>query len=470
LTTVLRNLKVNEGSLVDSPANPKARVLFFKRGGEKTVSMKTEDGHDYPPEAYAYVPDPEKPSTWKLRLWEDPEKKETANQTGMAADALGPGLFGNPAKIPEKDLPAVKAKVLAAWKKTHQDEKDDDIPEQLKKSKISFGKRLVSTIRKSWFAGEGWDWDGTSSQTTAHDFTAGLKNDDYSDALLSTASAMLADSIDSILDDPTVTDKKSCVAEAIQQYEQFLDSVGLLQSASSINKSGRKISSDRMSQLKDLHQKLGDLIAGANTGGNEPEGDEENMDIDKSKLSPEVVKYLEGIEKRAKDAESKVEELTKSAGGNPGPEDIWKGVPTAVRERVEKAEQRAKEAEEVAKRERDERETREFVAKAKAFRGLPVQADEFGSVLKSIKSANPEVYEKLEGVLKSADELIVKGGVFKEIGGSGVRTGSAADQIEQFAKAKVEASGGKLTIQKARSEVRKENRDLAQREREEAND
>ncbi len=38
---------------------------------------KTENGMQFPAEAYAYVPDPDKPSTWKLRLWEDPEKKET---------------------------------------------------------------------------------------------------------------------------------------------------------------------------------------------------------------------------------------------------------------------------------------------------------------------------------------------------------------------------------------------------------
>ena len=39
---------------------------------------KTEDGLEYPAEAYAYAPDLEHPSTWKLRLWQTPELRETA--------------------------------------------------------------------------------------------------------------------------------------------------------------------------------------------------------------------------------------------------------------------------------------------------------------------------------------------------------------------------------------------------------
>jgi len=54
---------------------------------------KTENGMQFPAEAYAYVPDPESPSTWKLRLWKDPEKKETARQVGVAIAALGPVGF-----------------------------------------------------------------------------------------------------------------------------------------------------------------------------------------------------------------------------------------------------------------------------------------------------------------------------------------------------------------------------------------
>ena len=57
------------------------------------MATKREDGQDFPAEAFAFVPDKEKPSTWKLRLWDSLEEKETAAQIGRAVAALGPGGF-----------------------------------------------------------------------------------------------------------------------------------------------------------------------------------------------------------------------------------------------------------------------------------------------------------------------------------------------------------------------------------------
>ncbi len=97
--------------------------------------MKTENGMQFPAEAYAYVPDPEHPSTWKLRLWEDPEQKETPRQVGMAVAALSPGGFrGNRVEIPKEDWPKVIARVRAAWKKVHPDADPEDIPPILRES------------------------------------------------------------------------------------------------------------------------------------------------------------------------------------------------------------------------------------------------------------------------------------------------------------------------------------------------
>lgn len=109
---------------------------------------KTENGMQFPAEAYAYVPDPESPSTWKLRLWEDPEKKETARQVGMAIAALEPvGFRGNRVEIPKEDLPKVIAKIKAAWKKVHPDASDDDLPPVLRegahKDDTQDGTRLL---------------------------------------------------------------------------------------------------------------------------------------------------------------------------------------------------------------------------------------------------------------------------------------------------------------------------------------
>jgi hypothetical protein len=93
--------------------------------------MKTEDGVKFPAEAFAYVPDPEKSSEWKLRLWEDPTKKITRMQLGKAAAALSPGGFrGQKVAIPSADLTEVKRTIRSEYK--NLDVKDEDIPKWVK--------------------------------------------------------------------------------------------------------------------------------------------------------------------------------------------------------------------------------------------------------------------------------------------------------------------------------------------------
>jgi hypothetical protein len=94
-------------------------------------ATKREDGEDFPAEAFAYVPDPERVSTWKLRLWDSLSEKETKAQVARAVQALSPsGFRGNRVQIPAADLPGVKRKVLAAWRKVN--EPDAEIPAVLK--------------------------------------------------------------------------------------------------------------------------------------------------------------------------------------------------------------------------------------------------------------------------------------------------------------------------------------------------
>jgi len=95
--------------------------------------VKTEDSIEFPAEAYAYVPDSEKSTTWKLRLWEDSEKKVTKAQLGRATAALSPGGFrGQKVAIPAADLSAVKRKIRAAYRKLGVE--DDDIPRWVKET------------------------------------------------------------------------------------------------------------------------------------------------------------------------------------------------------------------------------------------------------------------------------------------------------------------------------------------------
>jgi len=99
----------------------------------EAAPAKTEDGVSFPKAAYAYTPDPESPSAWKLRLWEDPDKKVTRAQLGRAAAALSPGGFrGQKVSIPSEDLPAVKRKIRAEYRKL--DVEDEEIPRWVKEA------------------------------------------------------------------------------------------------------------------------------------------------------------------------------------------------------------------------------------------------------------------------------------------------------------------------------------------------
>lgn len=135
-TRKMVNLSIEETSGVDHPAHLHEGWLVMKSASDEDIlkamrPMKTEGGVEFPAEAFAYVPDPESPSTWKLRLWEDPEQKVTARQVGMAVAALGAGFRGNKVQIPSGDMAAVKGKVRSAWSKANAG-RDSEMPSVLK--------------------------------------------------------------------------------------------------------------------------------------------------------------------------------------------------------------------------------------------------------------------------------------------------------------------------------------------------
>lgn len=73
---------------------------------------------------YAYVPDKETPSSWKLNI-------SDAVHTRAAVAALGKGFRGNKVSIPEADRSAVKSKVRAAYKKFFP---NNEVPEVIQAS------------------------------------------------------------------------------------------------------------------------------------------------------------------------------------------------------------------------------------------------------------------------------------------------------------------------------------------------
>lgn len=102
-------------------------------------ATKSDTGGKFPAEAYAYVPSPKNPFTWKLRLWATPTGGPDAAIVGAAAAALGKGFRGNKVSIPAADLAGVKAKVAAAWKKANPDKTPADMPSVLASGIVASG-------------------------------------------------------------------------------------------------------------------------------------------------------------------------------------------------------------------------------------------------------------------------------------------------------------------------------------------
>lgn len=103
---------------------------------EIAKATKTEGGKSFPAKDYAYVPDPDKPSSWKLRLTSTPGGPPDPRIIGAAVAALGPGFRGQKVQLPAGSLASVKAKVRQAWKKANPDKSREDMPEVLKKEEI----------------------------------------------------------------------------------------------------------------------------------------------------------------------------------------------------------------------------------------------------------------------------------------------------------------------------------------------
>jgi hypothetical protein len=104
------------------------------------------------------------------------------------------------------------------------------------------------------------------------------------------------------------------------------------------------------------------------------------------------------------------------------------------REEIDKANKRAEDAENIAKAERTERLTREYVSKAQALPMIAEDPNELGAMLQEIAALDPAAAAKVEKVLKAANEAIEKGDLFSEIGRHGVES-TVAPEVESAAAA-----------------------------------
>lgn len=157
-----------------------------------------------------------------------------------------------------------------------------------------------------------------------------------------------------------------------------------------------------------------------------PKGEDEEMKIDKSKLTPAERAFLEEIEKRY-GAEEQVPAITptatpvapetqveKSAPADKPqettmePEDIYKGMHPLVKAELE-----------ALKKFREDAEDRELHEVAKRYTIIGKKEEDLFPVLKSMKAAGGTAYTDMLAVLDQTKEMVEKSNLFAEIGKSG---------------------------------------------------
>lgn len=176
-------------------------------------------------------------------------------------------------------------------------------------------------------------------------------------------------------------------------------------------------------------------------------------------------KQLEEKDSAIADMTETVAELKKAAEENDSngtTEDVIKELPEDVRKMVEDSVAKAKAAEERIQKLEDDSLNKEYIEKASVFEALPVNAQDIGPVFKRVAQVSKEDYDKLEALLKAADEQLVQNNILlKEVGAGG------ANSVEQPAWEKVEAAAKELvaadstmTQEQAIAKVLQDNPDL----------
>ena len=167
------------------------------------------------------------------------------------------------------------------------------------------------------------------------------------------------------------------------------------------------------------------------------------------------------LEEKVADLEAQLAELKKE----PEPDPIEKADPK-VKEALAAVEKRAVDAEARIQKMEDQRDRDKFVKKAAAF-GHIATADDLAEDLRDIsKALGDERYKEFEGRLKTANERIATSKLFTEVGSDGDASGEPADKLEALAKSY--AAENKVTYEQAYVNVLNtdEGKDLYMQERE----
>lgn len=397
MPTKLKDLKVTKVDFVDAGANPGANILLFKH----------KDGH-------------------------------AATEPTAAAQ--------QPAATTERHEGALKrffGKIAKAIGIT--DEELDDAMEAIAKDAATFDDKLEERQRRKT-ADEIWDYCW-----------------------------MLQDSLCSIFWDNDVepTDKAPKMEESLEQFVETVKAAipkWAEGKPTRIAKADRTLNAEQLSVAKRAYERLGAMIAKAEpqepaqepettmepAEGGEPitttKGAQQDMKIDKSKLTPEELAALEAIEKKAGIQDDPAPEgNTTPAAAEPAAtptqksvepaadegEDIYKGLHPAVKAELERLRKQA-----------DAVEERELQEVAKKYEIIGKKADELVPLLKSLKASGGNAYDQMIAILDASVATVEKSGLFTEVGKRGNGESDAWAAIEKHAEA-IQKSAPSMTWNQA---------------------
>lgn len=377
MATKLKNLKITKVDFVDDGANPEAHIRLFK----------SKDGVEPPHNEGAE----KKPNIWK-RL--------------------------------------ITAITKAAGSESDTSELESVI-DDIQKSSESFGERIAE-VKNRKIADEIWDICYALQSSLCS-----ILNDEDMDG--TSAATAMQESLDEFYE---------FSKEAISQWSSG--------KATNIVKKEEVTASD-LEMMKSARSRLDDTIEKAEKAQEEPGAEDpkkkdqnkkqndakgaEEMKIDKSKLTPAELAFLQSIEKRYGEEEGAgaegvtppaqnadptpatgVGKANTPAQGTDGGEDIYKGMHPAVRAELENL-----------KKFREATEERELEDVAKKYEIIGKKKEELVPVLKRLKAAGGTAYTDMIAVLDGAVAAVEKSGAFSEIGksgGAGTTDGAAWTKAE----------------------------------------
>lgn len=377
MATKLKNLKITKVDFVDDGANPEAHIRLFK----------SKDGVEPPHDEGAE----KKPNIWKRLI--------TAITKAAGSETDTSGL--------------------------------ESVIDDIQKSSESFGERIAE-VKNRKIADEIWDICYALQSSLCS-----ILNDEDMDG--TSAATAMQESLDEFYE---------FSKEAISQWSSG--------KATNIVKKEEVTASD-LEMMKSARSRLDDTIEKAEKAQEEPGAEEpkkkdqnknqnnakgaEEMKIDKSKLTPAELAFLQSIEKRYGEEEGAgaegvtppaqntdptpatgVGKSNTPAQGTDGGEDIYKGMHPAVRAELENL-----------KKFREATEERELEDVAKKYEIIGKKKEELVPVLKSLKAAGGTAYTDMIAVLDGAVAAVEKSGAFTEIGksgGAGTTDGAAWTKAE----------------------------------------